>query len=95
VVLEDANADASVSEAIRNYVGGRVARYKMPTAWYAVSEIPRTSNGKVRRNLAETLIADGRAKALPGTPHALVGTVDGVAAGERRIRGGNDGTSGE
>ncbi|HLF05688.1 MAG TPA: class I adenylate-forming enzyme family protein, partial [Thermoplasmata archaeon] len=65
VVLDDANADASVTEAIRSYVGGRVARYKMPTAWYSVHEIPKTSNGKIRRNLAETLIADGRAKALP------------------------------
>jgi long-chain acyl-CoA synthetase len=95
VVFEDVDVDASVHETIRSYVSGHVARYKMPAVWYEVSEIPRTSNGKVRRNLAEILIADGRAKALPGTPHALVGTVDGVAAGERRIRGGNDGTSGE
>lgn len=41
-----------------------VARYKLPTSWYSIGEIPRTANGKIRRILAAELIANGAALPL-------------------------------
>ena len=37
------------TEALADYVGSRLARYKVPKEWELVAEIPRDVNGKVRK----------------------------------------------
>ena len=49
------------TDELADYVGGRLARYKVPKEWEVVAEIPRDVNGKVRkRQLREAHLAGER-----------------------------------
>jgi long-chain acyl-CoA synthetase len=39
------------TEELADYVGARLARYKVPREWEVVDELPRDHNGKVRKRL--------------------------------------------
>jgi long-chain acyl-CoA synthetase len=39
------------TEELSDFVGGRLARYKIPRQWEVVEELPRDHNGKVRKRL--------------------------------------------
>jgi fatty-acyl-CoA synthase len=43
-------AEASTDD-LAEFVGSRLARYKIPRQWEVVDELPRDQNGKVRKRL--------------------------------------------
>jgi fatty-acyl-CoA synthase len=48
------------SEALSAFVAGRLAAFKVPRRWVAVSSLPRTASGKVRKNELKAQLADSR-----------------------------------
>ena len=49
-IVKDENAEINF-ETIRQQIESRLEYYKLPVVWEWINEIPRTQNGKTRRNL--------------------------------------------
>ena len=47
------------SDELSEFVGARLARYKIPREWEVVDELPRDQNGKVRKRLLREAHAGG------------------------------------
>jgi len=49
IVLKEGAESEAV--ALRTWLAGRLTEYKLPSKWYVVPQIPRTSRGKINRQL--------------------------------------------
>ena len=50
----------TTEEELSDFVGARLAKYKIPRQWEFVDELPRDQNGKVRKRLLRDAHAGGK-----------------------------------
>ena len=50
----------TTEEELSDFVGARLAKYKVPRQWEFVDELPRDQNGKVRKRLLRDAHAGGK-----------------------------------
>ncbi|QHE83747.1 class I adenylate-forming enzyme family protein [Hydrogenophaga sp. BPS33] len=56
VVVLHAAAGTDWTDALRNFLDGRLARYKWPRRWHRVNALPRTALGKVQKSALPALL---------------------------------------
>jgi len=50
---------ASTLEALREFLGSKVARWQVPERWAFIDEVPKTSVGKFDKKVLRKRYADG------------------------------------
>jgi fatty-acyl-CoA synthase len=58
VVLKDGST--VTADQLRDFLGGKVARWWLPERWAVLSEVPKTSVGKYDKKVLRAMYADGR-----------------------------------
>ncbi len=53
------------AEALRAHCARRIARFKVPEAWFAVADFPATASGKIQKYRLRELAAENALEALP------------------------------
>jgi len=60
IVLASGEDEIAAMERLRHFLGDKVAKFWVPEYWCFISEIPKTSVGKMDKKVLRTMLADNQ-----------------------------------